>query len=148
MLADELDYVLGVDTHRDEHVMAVVTAPAGAVLAGSEMAATRAGYRDALRFAQRHAVGRRAWAIEGTGSYGAGLARFLAERGELVLEPSGDCTARTTRSTPSAPHEQRWRARRSPCHGPVSGARRYGCFWSPVGAPSTSAAKRSPSSAP
>jgi transposase len=88
MLADELDYVLGVDTHRDEHVMAVVTAPAGAVLAGSEMAATRAGYRDALRFAQRHAVGRRAWAIEGTGSYGAGLARFLAERGELVLELS------------------------------------------------------------
>ena len=27
MLADELDDVLGVDTHRDEHVMAVVTAP-------------------------------------------------------------------------------------------------------------------------
>ena len=35
MLADELDYVLGVDTHRDEHVMAVVTAPAGAVVAGA-----------------------------------------------------------------------------------------------------------------
>jgi hypothetical protein len=31
MLADELDYVIGVDTHRDEHVLAVVTAPAGAV---------------------------------------------------------------------------------------------------------------------
>jgi len=29
MLADELDYVLGVDTHRDEHVLAVVAAPAG-----------------------------------------------------------------------------------------------------------------------
>jgi hypothetical protein len=28
MLANELDYVLGVDTHRDEHVIAVVTAPA------------------------------------------------------------------------------------------------------------------------
>ena len=27
MLADEPDYVLGVDTHRDEHVLAVVTAP-------------------------------------------------------------------------------------------------------------------------
>ena len=33
MLADELDYVIGVDTHRDEHVVAVVTAPAGAVVA-------------------------------------------------------------------------------------------------------------------
>jgi hypothetical protein len=33
MLADELDYVVGVDTHRDEHVLAVVAAPAGAVVA-------------------------------------------------------------------------------------------------------------------
>jgi transposase len=88
MLADELDYVVGVDTHRDAHVVAVVTAPAGAALAGGEMAASRSGYREALRFAERHAAGRRAWAIEGTGSYGAGLARFLAERGELVLELS------------------------------------------------------------
>src|SRR5258706_13491250 len=88
MLGDELDYVLGVDSHRDEHVMAVVTAPAGAVLAGSEIAASQSGYRRALRFAQQHARGRRAWAIEGTGSYGAGLTRFLAGRGELVLELS------------------------------------------------------------
>ena len=34
MLADELDYVVGVDTHRDEHVLAVVVAPAGAVSLG------------------------------------------------------------------------------------------------------------------
>ena len=31
MLADEVDYVLGVDTHRDEHVLAVLTAPAGSM---------------------------------------------------------------------------------------------------------------------
>jgi len=88
MLADELDYVLGVDTHRDEHVLAVVTAPAGAVVAGSSVAASRRGYHEALCFAERYAAGRRAWAIEGTGSYGAGLARFLADRGEVVLELS------------------------------------------------------------
>jgi len=88
MLADELDYVLGVDTHRDEHVMAVVTAPAGVVVAGRSAAANARGYRELLRVAGRHAPGRRAWAIEGTGSYGAGLARFLAGRGELVLELS------------------------------------------------------------
>jgi hypothetical protein len=29
MLADELDYVIGVDSHRDEHVLAVVTGQAG-----------------------------------------------------------------------------------------------------------------------
>ena len=88
MLADEVDYVLGVDTHRDEHVLAVVTAPAGAVVAGSAAPANGRGYREALRFAERVAPGRRAWAIEGTGSYGAGLARYLSEHGEAVLEVS------------------------------------------------------------
>jgi transposase len=88
MLADELDYVLGVDTHRDEHVMAVVTAPAGAVVAGAAAAASARGYRELLRVAERYAPGRRAWAIEGTGSYGAGLARYLQARSESVLEVS------------------------------------------------------------
>jgi transposase len=88
MLADELDYVLGVDTHRDEHVMAIVTAPAGAVVGGTAAAATLRGYRELLRVAERHAPGRRVWAIEGTGSYGAGLARYLHARGESVLEVS------------------------------------------------------------
>ena len=95
MLADELDYVLGVDTHRDEHVLAVVTAPAGAVIAGTAAPANVRGYRQLLRVAARHAPGRRAWAIEGTGSFGAGLARYLAERGEVVLEVSR--TPRTER---------------------------------------------------
>ena len=95
MLADELDYVLGVDTHRDEHVLAVVTAPAGAVIAGSAAPANARGYRQLLRVAADHAPGRRAWAIEGTGSFGAGLARYLAERGEVVLEVSR--TPRTQR---------------------------------------------------
>jgi transposase len=88
MLADELDYVIGVDTHRDEHVMAVVTAPVGAVGAGVAAPADAHGYRELLRVAKRHAAGRRVWAIEGSGSYGAGLARFLADRGETVLEVS------------------------------------------------------------
>jgi transposase len=88
MLADELDYVLGVDTHRDEHMLAIVTAPAGTVVAGSAVPANAGGYRELLRVAAQHAPGRRAWAIEGTGSYGAGLARFLAGRGETVLEVS------------------------------------------------------------
>jgi hypothetical protein len=32
MLADGVDYVIGVDTHRDQHTLAVVVAPTGAVL--------------------------------------------------------------------------------------------------------------------
>jgi transposase len=95
MLADELDYVIGVDTHRDEHVLAVVTAPAGAVVARRAIGANGRGYREALRSVEQLAAGKRAWAIEGTGSYGAGLARFLGEHGEAVLEISR--TPRTER---------------------------------------------------
>jgi transposase len=95
MLADELDYVVGVDTHRDEHVLAVVTAPAGVVVASRAIGADGRGYREALHFAGQVAAGRRVWAIEGSGSYGAGLARFLDEHGEAVLEISR--TPRTER---------------------------------------------------
>ena len=86
MLADELDYVIGVDPHRDQNALTVVDARTGGALFAAELAASAAGYREALRLAETHAFGRRAWAIEGTGSYGAGLARMLAARGERVLE--------------------------------------------------------------
>ena len=88
MLADELDYVVGADTHLDEHVLAVVAAPSGAVVARRAVRANARGYTAALRFAEEEAVGARVWAIEGTGSYGASLARYLAGRGETVLEVS------------------------------------------------------------
>jgi transposase len=86
MLADEVDYVVGVDRHRDEHVLAVVVAPAGAVVAQQTVATTARGYAQAVRFARRFGGGAHVWAIEGAGHYGAGLARYLSERGEAVLE--------------------------------------------------------------
>jgi transposase len=86
MVADELDYVVGVDTHLEEHVVAIVGAPSGAVVARRSVRANVHGYRSALRFAEEHAAGARVWAIEGTGSYGAGLARYLACCGESVVE--------------------------------------------------------------
>jgi transposase len=86
MLADQVDYVVGVDTHRDEHVLAVVAAPAGAVVAQRSVGASGRGYAEALAFADEHAIGRRVWAVEGAGHYGAGLARHLNDSGETVLE--------------------------------------------------------------
>jgi len=88
MVADELDYVIGVDTHLDEHVLAIIAAPSGAVVARRSIQASARGYNAALRFAAAEANGARVWAIEGSGSYGAGLARFLAGRKETVLEIS------------------------------------------------------------
>jgi transposase len=68
--------------------LAVVAAPAGGVVARRAVAANARGYRETLRFAEQYAPGSRAWAIEGTGSYGAGLARHLVGHGEAVLEIS------------------------------------------------------------
>jgi transposase len=39
-----------------------------------------------LAWADQHASQQRVWALEGTGSFAAGLARFLAEAGETVVE--------------------------------------------------------------
>jgi transposase len=86
MLADQLDFIVGVDPHRDSHALAVVDVGSGAVVFESTVDANSDGYARALELAERHAVGRRAFAIEGTGSFGCGLTRFLSGRGEQVLE--------------------------------------------------------------
>lgn len=44
------------------------------------MLADSDGYAKALRLVEEHAPARRAFAIEGTGSYGLGLTRFLTGR--------------------------------------------------------------------
>jgi transposase len=86
MLADELDFVVGVDPHRDSHALAVVDVRGGVVVFETSVAAENDGYARALRVAEQHAPGRRAFAVEGTGSFGAGLTRFLAGHGEQVFE--------------------------------------------------------------
>ena len=86
MLADQLDYVIGVDPHRDVHAFAVVEVRTGGVVFEGAVAATSVGYELVLELACCHAEGRRAFAVEGSGSFGAGLTRFLAARGEDVFE--------------------------------------------------------------
>jgi transposase len=86
MLADQLDYIIGVDPHRDSHALAVVQVQSGAVAFESTVIADSDGYAQALRLVDQHAPGRRAFAVESTGSFGAGLTRFLTGQGERVLE--------------------------------------------------------------
>jgi transposase len=88
MLADEVDYVVGVDTHRDQHVLAVVVASSGGVIAQRSVRSNARGYVEAMRFAGDHAPGARIWAVEGAGHYGAGFARYLSSRAETVHEVS------------------------------------------------------------
>jgi transposase len=86
MVADQLDYVVGVDPHRDSHALAVVHVVSGAVVFEGSVAASSEGYAQALKLVDQHASGRRVFAVEGSGSFGAGLTRFLGVRGERVLE--------------------------------------------------------------
>ena len=75
---------IGVDTHKDLHV-AAARDQLGRRLATTMAPATSAGYAQLLAWA--HALGEvQAWGVEGTGSYGAGLARFLRCHRQRVLE--------------------------------------------------------------
>ena len=85
MLDGQVDAVIGVDTHRDRHAAAVLD-PNGGVRATLEVPSDRVGYARLLRLAEVQAAGRRVWALEGTGCYGAGLTRFLVDQGEWVVE--------------------------------------------------------------
>ncbi len=108
VLADIVDAVIGVDTHRDTLSAAAVT-PIGAVLGETKVNADGAGYRQLLDFGRTQVPGMRCWAIEGAGSYGAGLSAYLIEHGERVARsPARNgrraaVAARATASTPSAP---------------------------------------------
>src|SRR5829696_10352015 len=85
MLADLVDVVIGVDTHKHTHTLAIVTAATGAVVNQATVAATTAGYQQLLALATQQ-PGQRIWAVESTGGYGAGLTRSLAAHHERVVE--------------------------------------------------------------
>jgi transposase len=85
ILADLVQVVIGVDTHKHTHTAAVLAAASGGMLATQTVPTTPAGYQALLTLAQQH-PGPRVWAVEGTGGYGAGLARLLVEHGEWVVE--------------------------------------------------------------
>jgi transposase len=79
----EWTVAIGVDTHKEAHV-AVALDALGAQLDSQEIPATPTGYGSLLAWAQE--LGVPAFAIEGTGSYGAGLVRYLERAGLSVYE--------------------------------------------------------------
>jgi transposase len=78
------DIIVGVDTHKDTHAAVALNA-LGARLGSTTVPVNRAGYRRIETWAQSFGTVA-AFGIEGTGSYGAGLARALREAGHRVLE--------------------------------------------------------------
>jgi transposase len=79
----EWTVAIGVDTHRDEHV-AVAVDRTGRRLGSLAFAVDERGFGEVVAFAR--SFGEPAFAIEGTGSYGASLARSVVAEGFAVFE--------------------------------------------------------------
>lgn len=85
-LAELVDAVIGVDTHRDTHEAEIADAT-GTPIATLKISNDSAGFAAMLAWIAEHAPGPRiAVSMEGTRSYGVGLARALSAVGVMVLE--------------------------------------------------------------
>jgi len=92
---------VGVDTHADTHVAAALD-PLGRVLGVRTIPSTPAGFAGLVAWAGRFGPVA-AFGVEGTGSYGAGLARWLRARGDAVVEvdrPNRQARRRRGKSDP------------------------------------------------
>lgn len=102
-MADEArEVTLGVDTHADTHT-AVAVDHLGRVQGTVEVPADSTGYAELVRWARQFGEFRRA-GVEGTGSYGAGLARHLTNAGVEVIEvnrPNRQLRRRRGKSDPT-----------------------------------------------
>ncbi|MFD8202795.1 IS110 family transposase [Streptomyces sp. NPDC059701] len=127
------EVVLGVDTHGEIHVAAVIS-PLGKVLGTESFPATAAGYRQLLVWARKRGTVRRA-GVEGTGTFGAGLSRYLLAQQIQVFEvnrPDRSARRLLGKSDPldaqaaaRAVLSGRARARAKSGDGPVHSARIY-----------------------
>ena len=82
--AHELQVTGGIDTHKDTHTAAVLDS-AGRLLGHRQFPTTPSGYRSLLAWLQGFGLLLRV-GVEGTGVYGAGLARHLHAAGIEVVE--------------------------------------------------------------
>lgn len=86
LVAEVVDAVVGGDTHRDSHALEL-TAPTGATLATLTVDNDDNGYAEVLAWIVEHAPGPRVIiGLEGTRSYGIGLARAVQAAGLVVVE--------------------------------------------------------------
>jgi len=113
----------GVDTHADMHVAAALD-PIGGLLGVQEFPATPAGYAQLLGWLGGFGTVCLA-GVEGTGSYGAGLARYLAAAGVRVVEVDRSDRQDRRRAGKSDPLDA-VSAARAALSGRASGAPRAG----------------------
>lgn len=148
-MADEIvDVIGGVDTHGDVHVGAVVD-NTGRILGTASFPTTPAGYRRLLSWMRKHGVVVRV-GVEGTGSWGAGLARYLSGEGVEVVEVDRPNRQNRRRRGKSDPVDAVSAARAAlsgeatPCRGPETPPwKRFACGGWPDRRPATTAPRPS-----
>lgn len=86
LLAEVVDAVVGGDTHRVTHTLEL-TAPTGATISTLTIDNDEAGFASVIAWIAEHAPGPRVVVgLEGTRSYGIGLARAVQAAGLIVVE--------------------------------------------------------------
>jgi len=86
MVAEVVDAVVGGDTHKDTHTLQMLT-PVGVAIASMTVPNDAGGYAAVIAWITEHAPGPRVVVgLEGTRSYGIGLARALTAAGLSVVE--------------------------------------------------------------
>jgi transposase len=110
---------VGVDSHKDVHVAAIVDS-IGQILATTQIPTTERGYGQLVRWAQGFGQVER-FGVEGTGSFAAGLTRYLRERDYQVVEVNRPNRQRRRRQGKSDPVDAEGAARAA-LSGEASGA--------------------------
>lgn len=86
IITHDVDAVIGIDTHRDTHQIALVH-PTGALIAELEIPNSDSGFGSHMQFLADHSPGPRLIAgVEGTRSYGIGVSRAMSAAGITVVE--------------------------------------------------------------
>ena len=88
IVAHARPFVIGVDTHARNHAISILACPTGEIVDEAQFPTTAAGLSRAVSWAGRRTGGDAGvlWVIEGTGTYGARLARAAADTGHTVVE--------------------------------------------------------------
>ncbi|GAA2914045.1 IS110 family transposase [Actinoplanes cyaneus] len=87
IVAEQYDFVVGVDTHAASHTLALITAGTGAVNQQAQFPTSPAGLRRAAGWIQRHTQNAATLiVIDGAGSYGATFTEQLVAAGSTVAE--------------------------------------------------------------
>lgn len=84
--------IIGVDPHKSSHTATALDPTTNSHVASLRVAASLAGYRRLLRWAQQFPE--RRWAMEGARGLGRHLAQWLVARGETVVDVPSTATAR------------------------------------------------------